>query len=108
MNEDSVVHADQTVKNLQPAGIQTPLLPEDFHPGESWATWYGRKCDDATRQLRAVEEDNRNLAEENHQLKENQRQMVERRRQRGHSDEEIAEDLGCSFEELQQRYPRTR
>src|SRR5262249_32941509 len=82
MNEDPVLHADQTVENLRPQGIQTPLSPEDFHPGESWATYFGRKADEAIRQLRAVEAENRTLEEQNRQLKENQRQMIARRRQK--------------------------
>jgi hypothetical protein len=93
MNEDPVVHAEQTVDNLQPPGVQTPLRPEDFHPGESWATYFGRKADAEARRADALAQ----------QL----RQMVARRRQKGHSDEEIAEDLGCTLEELQARYPRT-
>jgi hypothetical protein len=54
MNEDSVIHAQQSVENLRPAGIKTPLTPEDFHPGESWATYFGRKADQANQRADAA------------------------------------------------------
>src|SRR2546421_1971154 len=52
MNENPITHAQTTVENLQPGGVQMPLNPEDFHPGESFATYYGRKADEATRRHR--------------------------------------------------------
>ena len=49
MNEDPVQHAESTVANLTPPGVGTPLRPEDFQPGDSFAAYYGRKCDAALR-----------------------------------------------------------
>jgi hypothetical protein len=92
MQEDPVANADQTVSNLQPSGIETPLSPEDFHPGESFAGYFGRKADEARR----------DATEARREL----HQMITRRRQKGHADAEIAEELGCTLEELLQRYPR--
>jgi hypothetical protein len=91
MQEDPVEHAEQSVENLQPADIETRLTPEDFHPGESWGSYFGRKADKAMKGWREAEEDLRT--------------MVARRRQRGHSDAEIAEDLNCTVEELLKRFP---
>jgi hypothetical protein len=128
MNEDSVVHADQTVNNPQPPGIQTQLRPEDFHPGESWATYFGRKADEETQRAdeearlrqeadRRADEEARRADEEARLRKEadrradeanrHARQLIALLRQQGHSDEEIAADLGATLEEIQQRYPRT-
>ncbi len=91
MQEDPVLHAEQSVENLHPVGVETPLRPEDFHPGESWGTYFGRKADAAIRDKRKVEDELRS--------------MVARRRQRGHGDAEIAEDLNCTVEELLKRFP---
>jgi hypothetical protein len=45
MNEDPVAHAEATVAELRPAGVAAPPDPEDFRPGESFASSYGRKYD---------------------------------------------------------------
>ena len=190
MNEDAVLHAETTVANLQPDQVKTPLSPEDFHPGESLATYFGRKADDAFQRLRKseeelhkseeelhkseeelrkseeelrkseeerrkseeerrkseeerrkaeeerrkaeeerrkaeeerrkaeeerrkaeeerrkAEEERRKAEEERRKAEENARRVVVRRRQRGHSEAEIAEDMGCTVEELLQRFPQ--
>jgi hypothetical protein len=161
MHEDSIEHAETAVNNLQPDGVKVPLSPEDFHPGESLATYFGRKADAAFEKAdaegrradaateKADAEGRRADAEgcradaacekataERHRADaatekadaalvkaeaEGRRadaatekadtaframqQMITRRRDRGHTDAEIAEDLGCTVEELQQRFP---
>jgi hypothetical protein len=126
MQEDPAAHAEQTVENLQPGGVETPLRPEDFQPGESWGTYFGRKADAAIRDLRKTEgdlrktqEDLRQAEEARHRAEVGQRQaeearhkveaslraMITRRREKGDSDAAIAEDLGCTVEELVQRFP---
>jgi hypothetical protein len=92
MQEDPVPHAEQAAENLQPEGVETALKPEDFRPGESFATYFGRKAD---KEACRADEVTRHLL-----------QMITRRRQRGHTDAEIAEDLGCTLQELLEHYPR--
>jgi hypothetical protein len=133
MQEDPVAHAEQTVENLQPDRVELPLNPEDFHPGESFATYYGRRADAAIREKRKAEEAQRTAEEAQRAAEEAQRAaeeaqrtaeeaqrkteeaqrkteeglraMVARRRQRGHGDAEIAEDMGCTVREFLKRYP---
>ncbi len=154
MREDPEQYAEESAENLQPTGVETPLTPEDFHPGESWGTYFGKKADAAIRNLRQAEEakrkveedkrkaeddkrkaeddkrkaeddkrkaeddkrraeddkrraedDKRKAEDDKRKAEERVRMMVIRRRQRGHGDAEIAEDLGCTVEELLDRYP---
>ncbi len=197
MQEDAVTHAEQAAENLQPEGVEMPLKPEDFRPGESFATYFGRKADQEKRRAdeegrradearrkadeearkadearrkadeearkradearradeearradearrkadeearkadearrkadeearkadearRKADEEARKRADEARRADEEARkadsyarqfrEMVVRRRQKGHSDAEIAEDLGYTVQELLQRYPR--
>jgi hypothetical protein len=108
MNEDPVLHAQQTVENLQPTGIQTPLSPEDFHPGESWATCFGRKADEEHRQHQEADRLRQEAERRADEANRHARQLIGFLRHQRHSDEEIAANLGCTLEELQQRHPRTR
>jgi hypothetical protein len=68
-----------------------------------------RKAEEALRKteapLREVEEELRLAFASRLMSEENLRAMVARRRQKGHSDTEIADDLGCTVQELVQRYP---
>jgi hypothetical protein len=119
MQEDPVLHAEQTVENLQPDRVELPLSPEDFHPGESFATYYGRRADAAIKEKRKTEEKlgkteeklgktEEKLGKTEEKLgktEESLRAMVARLRQMGASDAEIAEDLGCTIQELLDRYP---
>jgi hypothetical protein len=57
----------------------------------------------ANEATRRINEATRQANDASRQL----RQMIAHLRQRGRSDEEIAEDLGCTAGELQARYPRT-
>ncbi len=112
MREDPELHAEQTVEELQPEGVETPLSPEDFHPGESFATYFGRKCDRAMKDLRKTEEKlgktEEKLGKTEEKLgktEEKLRTMVARLRQKGDSETEIADVLGCTVQELLERYP---
>jgi hypothetical protein len=98
MQEDPVEHAEESVENVQPSRVQTPLSLEDFHPGESFASYFGRKADKAIEAQRKAEEALRKNEED-------LRTMVARQRQRGVSDVVIAEDLNCTVEELLKRFP---
>src|SRR5205085_452690 len=127
MNEDVHAQVESSVANLQPAGVATPLRPEEFHPGDSLAAHFGKKCDAAIRErdeafskvdeaVRARDEAVRKVdeavrardetASELSKVQDKIRQNVARRRQRGHTDGEIADDLGYSLEEFLQRFPR--
>jgi hypothetical protein len=136
MHEDAVQHAETTAQTLQPEGIDAPLRPDDFVPGESWGTYFGRKADAAFRRAdkaeeeRRTAEDERRTAEDARRIAEDARRIAEdarrkaederrkgedairltvvRRRQRGHSWAEIAEDLGCTTQELLDRFPMQR
>jgi len=45
MNEDPVQHAETTIANLTPPeAVEMPLQLEDFHPGESFASYYARQA----------------------------------------------------------------
>ncbi len=81
MNEDPVQHAESTVANLTPPGVGTPLRPEDFQPGDSFAAYYGRKCDAALRQLRQAEEHAREVEEQKRQAEEHAREAEEHARE---------------------------
>jgi hypothetical protein len=84
MQENPIEHAEHSVENVQPDRVKMPLSPEDFHPGESFATYFGRKADEANDALG---------------------KMVARRRQRGDSDAAIAEDLDWTVEQILKRFP---
>jgi len=70
MQEDPFAHAEQTVENLQPGGVDSPLSPEDFHPGESFATYYGRKADREKRRADAAVQDKLKAEEEQRKAEE--------------------------------------
>ncbi len=126
MQEDAVAHAEQAAENLTPKGVDLPLSPEEFHPGESFASYYGRRADAAIRDLRQAEDTRRQAEEARHQAEdarhqaedarrqaedarrqaeEKLRRMVARRRQKGDGNAAIAEDLGCTVQELLESYP---
>jgi hypothetical protein len=86
--------------------------PEDKPPEMSWATYYGLKADEAFRifcfhreRFRLAQERLRKI-EERRNADEGLRRMVLWCRQQGQPDAEIAEDLGCTVQELLERYPR--
>ena len=45
MHEDAVEYAEMTATELRPGGVKAALDPGDFRPGESFASYYGRKYD---------------------------------------------------------------
>jgi len=95
MNENPVTQAETTLEGLKPKSTQTPLLLEDFHPGESIAAYYGhkadvaghkadvagRKADMAIEQLRKGEERERLAIETQRQAEERERLAIENQRQ---------------------------
>ncbi len=56
MQENAFAHAQATVEELQPKGVATLLSPEDFHPGESFAIYFGKKAD-AEKKARLLAEE---------------------------------------------------
>ncbi len=126
MQEDPVAHAEQAVNNLQPEGVEMPLSPEDFRPGESFATYFGRKADKAIQKAdaegRRADKEKRRADEEGWRAEKEKdradeekrradeavgemRQMIARLRQMGLADAEIAKAHGLTVEELHERYP---
>jgi hypothetical protein len=126
VQEDPVARAEQTAEDLQPDGVETPLSPEASRPANYWGIYYGRLADNAFRDLRnarrrlfkarkglrksqqtlrKTEEEQRNSEPARLHPEEMLRTFVARRRQKGDSDAEIADLLGCTVQELQQRYP---
>jgi DNA-directed RNA polymerase specialized sigma24 family protein len=132
MQEDPVTHAEQTVDNLQPEGVEMALKPEDFRPGESFATYFGRKADKEARraddearkradearraddEARRADDEARKRADEARraddearradEVTRHMRQMITLQRQSGRTDAEIAVALGLTVEELLKRY----
>ncbi len=119
MNENPVQYAELAAMELRPGGISIPLDPEEFRPGESFASFYGRKAeanqrkaDEEKKARLEAEERERKTADklqkaedDKHRLAEIISRMVAGRRQKGHTDEDIADDLGITLEELLKRYP---
>jgi hypothetical protein len=105
MQEDPVAQAEQAVENLQPEGVTTPLSPEDFRPGESFATYFGRKADEQKRRADTATQKAESEGRRADEAVGEMRQMIARRRQKGHTDAEIAEDLGLTVEKFLERFP---
>jgi hypothetical protein len=81
MQEDAVEHAQTTLDELQPRGVDEPLRLEDWVPGESFATYYGRKADAARRAQNTAEEHARQAEEHARQAEHDKRQAEEHARQ---------------------------
>jgi hypothetical protein len=124
MQEDPVTQTEPTADDLQSDQVASGPKPEDKPPEDkppemSWATYYGLKADEAHRRfciarqrrrhaqkrLRNARERLRNI-EERRNAEESLRRMVAWRQRLGHSNADIAEDLGCTLAELVERYPQ--
>jgi flagellar biosynthesis GTPase FlhF len=92
MQEDPLEHAQTTLDELQPRGVDEPLRLEDWVPGESFATYYGRKADVARRAQKAAEEYARQAEEYARQAEEHARQAEEHARQAEHDKRQAEHD----------------
>jgi hypothetical protein len=82
MNEDPVLHAETSIVNLTPAGAENmPLQLDDFHPGESFASYYARRAVTAKRKadeaVRLLDEEKRKADEAVRLLDEEKRKTDE-------------------------------
>jgi hypothetical protein len=114
MNENPATHAETTAEELSPNNANTPLRLEDFHPGESFASYYGRRADAAIARMHQAEEEKRQAEERERQAEERDRKnvaglrvLVTWQRQQGRTDLELANDLGFSLEEFLELCPHS-
>jgi hypothetical protein len=119
MHEDRATQAEQTVDNPQPDRVETHLSLQDPVPGEEWVYFYRDPAFAKISRFRASEEESRlaemprrkaeewlrRCEEDRRKIEASLRLMIARRRQKGHTDADIADDLGCTVQELQERFP---